>query len=199
MTLAAKIDVVEELEAKLELSVFWTDSKSVPKYIRNKTRRLNINIANRTTLMHELLQDYQRRFIGLKENPANMESQGSYADAFFRSAWWFQGPELLAEPEHPEHLESISPDDSDAKKEVSRNSLSSAEESPTSLFVEYYTLWTRLRVVQGTFRGTKRIMIFKSDPQPKTDFSQVTKQPRNGAETNFRFDSDLLEVEKTTQ
>lgn len=49
----------EELEIPLEQSVFWTDSTSVLKYIRNETSRFNTFVANRITTIRAASDSHQ--------------------------------------------------------------------------------------------------------------------------------------------
>ena len=50
-TLAVKIDAMlkEELEIKLQISVFWTDSTAVLQYINNKDKKFHTFVASRIT------------------------------------------------------------------------------------------------------------------------------------------------------
>lgn len=56
-TLAVRIDrrLKSELQAQLQPSIFWTDSQSVLKYISNQTRISHTFVANRPTVIHDLL------------------------------------------------------------------------------------------------------------------------------------------------
>lgn len=43
----------KEMHLKMENSVFWTDSTPVLKYINDETRRFQIFVANRVTIIRE--------------------------------------------------------------------------------------------------------------------------------------------------
>ena len=218
-TLAAKMDRLlrAELEIELEPSVFWTDSESVLKYIKNEVRRFNIYVANRTSLIRELSHKDQWRFIGSKENPADEASRGLNAEAFMKNTRWIHGPEFLFQTEaewtkSPRDLEYLSPDDPEVRKEISVNTLRLDEISPTRRFIEYYSSWNRLKRAVGWMLKFKELLRklrqkrikfqpsekpLKERLRPKKTFvkapkNQVTDQePITGLTVN-----DLAEAEK---
>ena len=54
-TVAVKLDkmIKKELEIKVHKSVFWTDSTSVLRYIRNEDKRFHTFVANRISTIHD--------------------------------------------------------------------------------------------------------------------------------------------------
>ena len=66
----------KELNMKLQISTFWTDSTSVLKYIHNQTKRFHTYVANRIAVIHNLSQESQWRHVSSKDNPADFASRG---------------------------------------------------------------------------------------------------------------------------
>ena len=153
-TLAARMDKMlqSELQVKLQESIFWTDSQSVLKYIRNKTRRFHTFVRNRIAVIHDLSEVNQWRFVDSKHNPADDASRGLSIEAFLSSETWLQGPEFLGKseaqwPGMPEELGSILPDDPEVRREVTVTSIvtSMMEKPPTNRLIEYYSSWHDLK------------------------------------------------------
>ena len=71
--LAVKIDTMlkKELQLQLDQSIFWTDSTTMLKYIKNETKRFQTFVANRISLVRDATDVSQWRYVGTKENPAN--------------------------------------------------------------------------------------------------------------------------------
>ena len=64
----------EEIELPLEPSVFWTDSTSVLKYIKNDTSRFHTFVANRVATIRAASQLEQWRYTNSSLNPADCAS-----------------------------------------------------------------------------------------------------------------------------
>ncbi len=60
-----------ELQLPLYKSVFWSDSKTVLKYIRNETQRFHTFVANRISFIREAADVSQWRYVNTKHNPAD--------------------------------------------------------------------------------------------------------------------------------
>ena len=95
--LAVKLDqfLRQELEIKIDESVFWTDSMSVLKYIRNKDKRFHVFVANRLAVIHSHTEVSQWHHVSTRHNPADLASRGIAADRLLSSRLWFCGPEFL--------------------------------------------------------------------------------------------------------
>lgn len=63
-------------------SVFWTDSESVLKYIRNKTSHFKVFVANRVSEILKVPCDAQWRYVDTARNPADIASRGVKVEAF---------------------------------------------------------------------------------------------------------------------
>lgn len=71
--LAVRINkmLITELQLPLTKSVFWTDTTSVLKYIRNKTKRFKTFVANRVSTIREMSDVGQWLYVNTKTNPAD--------------------------------------------------------------------------------------------------------------------------------
>ena len=65
-----------ELQLPLERSVFWTDSTSVLKYIKNEDKRFQTFVANRVTTIRDHSDVSQWRYVPTSQNPADDASRG---------------------------------------------------------------------------------------------------------------------------
>ena len=89
----------KELELPIDDLVFWTDSTSVLKYIKNEDKRFHTFVANRVALIRDGSSPCQWRYIQSKQNPADNASRGLTADALLGSWRWLLGPEFLMKTE----------------------------------------------------------------------------------------------------
>ncbi|GAA6088258.1 uncharacterized protein LOC110440108 [Tachysurus ichikawai] len=134
-TMASCMDVIwkKELHLQLQDSVFWTDSASVLKYIKNETSRFKIFVANRVTEILKASQASQWRYVDTASNPADVASRGSTAKVFLKNRTWTSDPAFLphSESEWPANLndlEKLEVDDPEVKKGIEINSVQLHEE-----------------------------------------------------------------------
>lgn len=97
---AMRIDQMmqEEIELQLEPSMFWIESTSVLKYIKNKTSRSQTFIANRVATIRASSKASEWRYVNGCLNPADCVSRGISANCFLKNDIW-SGPEFLHLPE----------------------------------------------------------------------------------------------------
>ena len=109
-----------ELDLKLIPSVYWTDSTSVLKYLRNETARYQTFVANRVNLIRDISDVTAWRYVNTSENPADLASRGLSVDSFLASSLWFNGPEFLLKDEvdWPKLPEDVARGELDAEAEV---------------------------------------------------------------------------------
>lgn len=150
-TMASRMDVLwrKELHIKLQDSVFWTDSASVLKYIRNKTSRFKVFVANRVAEILKSSHQDQWRYVDTGSNPADAASRGVKVEKFLRDSAWVSAPHFLSQPESewPANHEAdgnIWLNDPEVKNTIAVNTVRT-EEDPTSYLVHYFSSWTRLR------------------------------------------------------
>ena len=84
----------EELEVS-EDEVYWTDSTTVIKYIRNDKARYHTYVANRVQVIRDGTQVNQWRYVDTKENPADDALRGMKIQHILEQQRWIRGPEFL--------------------------------------------------------------------------------------------------------
>ncbi|XP_044165857.1 uncharacterized protein LOC122949868 [Acropora millepora] len=133
-----------------EKSVFWTDSTSVLRYIRNETKRFHTFVANRIAIIRDGSDPDQWRHVGGDLNPADDLFRGLSVKALLSSDRWIKGPAFLWEqrerwPQDPLSLDSISDADPEVKVDVNVHAIVAAV--PFCPVVEYFrrtSSWHRL-------------------------------------------------------
>ena len=111
----------EELELKIDESMFWTDSTSVLQYIKNEDRRFHTFVANRLAVIHDGSEPSQWKYVPTSINPADDVSRGLTVGELLRKERWFRGLEFLWEresswPIRRGSLPSISDEDPEVKR-----------------------------------------------------------------------------------
>ncbi|XP_015767481.1 PREDICTED: uncharacterized protein LOC107346225 [Acropora digitifera] len=96
-TLAVKLDRMfrKELELPITSSVFWTDSTSVLRYIRNNDKRFHTFVSNKLTVIHDGSSVDQWRHVHIKGNPSDVTTRGLSAKALLSDEKWKEDPEFL--------------------------------------------------------------------------------------------------------
>ena len=94
-------EIKRELHIKVDKIFFWTDSVSVLRYIRNRTKRFQVFVGNRIAeILHRSDPYVQWRYVPTEINPADMSSRSTAVPDFpdERLRLWFLGPEFLWGP-----------------------------------------------------------------------------------------------------
>lgn len=150
--LATRVDQMlkSELQLQLSPSVFWTDSTSVLKYIRNEDKRFHTFVANRISTIREITEVSQWRYVNTKENPADLASRGLKVDGLLHGGKWIEGPKFLLKNEQDWPLtvldHSLRLDDPEVKKEVVVNAIIKDSCSPTDRLIAHFSDWHKLKV-----------------------------------------------------
>lgn len=133
---AARMDRLwrKELQMTLLDSVFWTDSTSVLKYVKNETSRFKTFVANRVAEILKASYAAQWRYVNTLSNPADIASRGLGVRSFLKDEQWMCGPQfLLSEeqwPTNPDSSEELSEqDDPEFRMSILTNAVSMPEES----------------------------------------------------------------------
>lgn len=153
----------KELQMDLQESVFWTDSTSVLKYIKNKTSRFKIFIANRVSEILKMSNVSQWRYVNTLTNPADLASRGVKVQLLLKTGAWLCGPDFLLEPEsrwpeNPETLEYPLVDDPEVKA-VMVNAAQVEQVSPLEKLIDYFSSWLRLKRAVGWFLKFKTLLM----------------------------------------
>ncbi len=141
----------KELQMPLQGSVFWTDSTSVLKYIRNETSRFKIFVANRVSEILTSSNSSQWRYVNTSSDPADLASRGATVESFLKSDTWLSGPKFLVEPEmkwpiNPDVSGNVSPEDPEIKAVISVYAVQATEQADTVMrFMSHFSSWIRLK------------------------------------------------------
>ena len=151
---SVQLDKVLKRELDLPLtekSVFWMDSTSVLRYIRNETKQFHTFVATRIAIIRDGSDPDQWRHVSRDLNPGDNLSRGLSAEALVSSDCWKKGPAFLWEqkeqwPQGPLSLGSIPDADPEVKVDVNANATSVA--GPFCPLVDYFrrtSSWYRLK------------------------------------------------------
>ena len=97
-TLSVHHDKMLKRESEMsfsEPSVFWTDSMSVLRYVKNESKRFHTFVANRITTIRDGCTPDQWYHVEVAMNPGDHTSRGLSAEAFLYCTEWLLGPEFL--------------------------------------------------------------------------------------------------------
>ena len=91
--------ITRELELPIDRVVFWTDSTSVLKFIRNTDRRFQTFVANRIAQIHDGSEISSWKYVPSELNPADDASRGLSTSDLSRGCRWSMGPGFLRKPD----------------------------------------------------------------------------------------------------
>ncbi|XP_068734645.1 uncharacterized protein [Montipora capricornis] len=97
-TLSVRHDKMLKREIEMSFSdpcVFWTDSMSVLRYVKNESKRFHTFVANRITTIRDGSTPDQWYHVEGAMNPGDHTSRRLSADAFLNCTEWVLGPEFL--------------------------------------------------------------------------------------------------------
>lgn len=151
-TMATRMDTVlkSDLQLPLQPSVFWSDSTTVLKYIRNETSRFRTFVANRVDTILRCSNPQQWRYVNTSLNPADYASRGLKAENFIQNQVWLQGPDFLVKPmeEWPEivhPLRDLTANDPEVKSTLVCANAVKEPEDVVLKFLQYFSSWFRLK------------------------------------------------------
>ena len=151
--LAVKMDATlcKELTLPSHLSVFWTDSMTVLRYIANTSTRFQTFVANRISLIRDYSHLSQWRYVESSLNPADVASRGSTIQKLKHSPHWFQGPSFMWQDENtwpcqPTGMKHLP--DADPEVKISSVSVAQPEDmSPISRLLHRSSSWLKAKRV----------------------------------------------------
>lgn len=133
------------LRLQLEDSVFWMDSTSVLKFIRNEDCRFHTFIANRVSTIRDATNVSQWRYVGTEDTPADDASRGKKVEDLLIGSRWMGGwSDFLWKSERywPENIVNVtvSSDEPEVKRDFSVNA-AIANDSPhaTLQLIAYFS------------------------------------------------------------
>jgi hypothetical protein len=156
-----------ELNFRLEDSVFWTDSTSVIKYIKNEDRRFHTFVANRISTIREASEPWQWRHVCSKDNPADDASRGLMVAHFLQTTRWWEGPIFMwkQEEDWPNTAldASMNPDDQEVRREATTNAIKVCDlVKPTDQLISCFSDWRKLKRTATWFLRLKAVLLEKA-------------------------------------
>ena len=97
-TISIRIDKMLKREIEIPLSepsIFWTDSMSVLRYVKNENKRFHTFVANRIAMIRESSSPDQWYHLEGITNPGDHISRGLSAKGLLSCDKWLMGPEFL--------------------------------------------------------------------------------------------------------
>jgi len=166
--LAARVDKMlrAELQFPLVESVFWTDSTSVLKYIKNEDKRFLTFVANRISFIREVTRPSQWRYISTSQNPADCCSRGMKADQLLSSEEWISGPHFLWKPQEEWQVQivdsTLKVNDPEVKRNMIVNTIGvnevSSATNATHRLIVHFSDWLKLKVAVAWFLKLKKVL-----------------------------------------
>ena len=175
-----------EIEMPLSnASVFWTDSMSVLRYVKNENRRFHTFVANRIALIRDSSSPDQWYHVEGTLNPGDHTSRGLTAEALLNCERWLLGPEFSWKSECQWRKEFdtslvIQNDDPEVKpdpvvKSQATSLVASAVLSSSALADRFqkFSSWHRLK------KSIAWILRYRNNLLMATKVRKVTGQPKS--------------------
>ncbi len=209
---AARMDRVwrKELHMTLLDSIFWTDSTSVLKYVKNETSGFRTSVANRVSEILKASYPDQWRYVSTLSNPADLASRGLGVKSLLKDELWLCGPQFLPLSEEQWPINPGSPgelseqDDREFKTSIVANAVTAEEVDSVSQLIDRTSSWNRLKRVMGwvlRFKNTllslwrKRREVMALLSHSRTD----EKEQKNVLKRKLQDIRDLLHVSLTVE
>ena len=150
--------VSDHLDIPLSTIQYFSDSKVVLGYIRNRTRRFYTYVSNRVARIHKVSSPEQWSYVPTHSNPADRATRGSLPDVRDCLDLWLKGPTHLLQHSTQEDsipdFNLIAPDDDpDVRPEVVvKKSDVSISLTPLLERFEKFSTWKSLTSALSTLR-----------------------------------------------
>ncbi len=134
--------------------VFWTDSMTVIRYIRNTSTRYQTFVANRLSIIHDGSIPDQWRYVRSEDNPADYASRGIRMTDTEKTDIWFGGPPFLQLhgtewPKDSDADPATNDNDPEVKKQSCGAVTSEADLNTIDLVISRSSTWTKAKRVLG--------------------------------------------------
>ena len=171
----------DNLDLKIDIIKYYTDSKVVLGYISNNTRRFYIYVANRVERIRRLSDPTQWNYVPSDHNPADCATR-SIAARDLHGSSWLSGPKQLRHKDLEDsqcEYDLVEPDGDAEIRPVSvmkTQAVCENLESPTE-WMERYSEWTKL-VAVATFvrRFAFKHKLQTTEASSTEDNNQLTEQ-----------------------
>ena len=188
--IAVKVDRLlrQELEIKLEKSVFWTDSVTVLRYIENDASRFKTFVANRVSYIREATSPFQWKYVNSSLNPADIASRGVKLTSLIKNENWIQGPHFLCKdesewPVRPDIPSTMDDDDGEVRRTTLVRLISTAQVEAMKKLVEYYSDWHKLKKAVAWMLRVKDLLhhfaVKRKEYEINVDQTETDQDKRN--------------------
>lgn len=209
-TMAARMDKTlrSELQLQFQESVFWSDSVTVLKYIRNRTSRFRTFVANRVDTILKISEPHQWRYINTSQNPADCASRGLDAGKFIQSHTWLQGPDFLTKPmenwpENLDHPGYLTMEDPEVRNAMVCATAAEDQRDAVLELMQYFSSWIRLKRAVAWLIKVKSILLRLSRKRKELNTSktppEVEKEMRTFKSSVLCANSHRLTMEDLTE
>ena len=186
-TLSVHHDKMLKRESEMSFSdpsVFWTDSMSVLRYVKNESKRFHTFVANRITTIRDGSTPDQWYHVEGAMNPGDHTSRGLSADAFLNCTEWLLGPEFLwkCELKWPKLTDSsLTIPTGDPEVKVHATSLATSSNPSISTLSDLFqriSSWYRLkRVVAWILRYRSHLLMASKSRVQSVQLKSPVKKP----------------------
>ena len=153
-TLAVRQDklIRQELELPIARSVYWTDSTSVLKFIRNTGKRFHTFIANRIAVIADGSDAASWMYVDTRHNPADDATRGLNVKDLVNGCRWITGPDFLWQqhtdwPKQPDNIGNLPEDHPEVKIEkiCHATTATDMEQSFLDSLLTRFSSWVKLK------------------------------------------------------
>ena len=152
-TLSVKISMMlkEALDIHITSESFWRDSQVVLGYIKNKSQRFQIFVANRVQFIRNHTDVQQWQYVSTHDNPEDDASRGLDSKNLNKIQRRFNGPAFIWSSEKTwlhdkQSIKPVNEDDSELKNKLQLN-IVKADITVTSKLDMRSSSWIRIRKI----------------------------------------------------
>ena len=89
----------KETRVKIVATTCWSDSLNVLAWIRSKSQRFHVFVANRVAEIHDLVRPEDWHYVPTQLNAVDAASRGQQVTELVSNGVWSRGPDILREDE----------------------------------------------------------------------------------------------------
>ena len=173
--------ISRELGDPVDGEIYWTDSTTVLKYIRNETKRFHVSVANRVQRIRDETDPIQWKHVDSENNPADDASRGLEGNQITKRHRWVRGPDFLWHPESewptfPCDLDAVFADDPEVKKVVTHATVSDEKEEILTRFARFSN-WNRMKRCVARILRLKQFLAHVQTPLETRRAGKLSSQP----------------------
>ena len=152
-----------EARVKITSTTCWSDSQNVIAWIKSKSRRFHVFVANRIAEIHDSTRPEEWRYVPTQLNAADAASRGQHVMELTSDGMWYRGPDFLRgdEDRWPDavtlHEDKVLAHDPETKVSMATSSVQDLDISAALPDLSRISRWlTALRIVATIRRWLTR-------------------------------------------